>query len=377
MRLRMKLAFWTCLVLLMVSPGVAPRRVDARAEPSRVADERPPRIASGGLEVVGASEGIARAVRDLARRARGPFWAGYAMAGLEGDHQMCCFDSISSRGVGCCGGCRLEESDSFTMSTDRDTKVVLEGPERFFVLFRVESGSVQKIRPFSEGCELDAGRLPFYWLTGVSVDESLQWLASFVTGEDANGKDDLTEHALAAIAAHGDRGADRVLEKFVARGQPQEVREHAAFWMGVARGRVGYDVLVSLVRDDPSTEMRKKAIFALSQSDVPEATDALIRVARSDREADVRGEGLFWLAQKAGQKAVGALSDAIENDPETEVKKKAVFAMTQLPDEESVPLLIRIATENKNPQVRKEAIFWLGQSDDPRALDFIEKILNG
>lgn len=374
MRTRMKVAFWTCLVLLMVSPGVAPRRVDARAEPARVASEQPPRVDSGGLEAVSASEGLARAVRDLARRSRGALWAGYSMLGRDGDHEMCCFDSISSR---CCGRCRLEESDSFNMNVNDDKKVTLEGPERFFVLFRMEGGSVQKIRPFSEGCEMDAGRLPFFWLTGVSADESLRWLASFVTGEDASGEDDLTEHSLAAIAAHGDPGADRVLEKFVAKGQPQEVREHAAFWMGVARGRAGYDVLIQLVRDDPSTEMRKKAIFALSQSQVPEATDTLIRVARSDRESDVRGEALFWLAQKAGRKAAETLTDAIENDPETEVKKKAVFAMTQLPDDEGVPLLIRIARENRNPQVRKEAIFWLGQSGDPRALDFIESILNG
>jgi hypothetical protein len=27
--------------------------------------------------------------------------------------------------------------------------------------------------------------------------------------------------------------------------------------------------------------------------------------------------------------------------------------------------------------IRKEAMFWLAESDDPRALDFIENILNG
>ena len=37
--------------------------------------------------------------------------------------------------------------------------------------------------------------------------------------------------------------------------------------------------------------------------------------------------------------------------------------------------MIRVAKTNRNPEVRKQAIFWLGQSKDPRALEFIERIL--
>jgi HEAT repeat protein len=58
------------------------------------------------------------------------------------------------------------------------------------------------------------------------------------------------------------------------------------------------------------------------------------------------------------------------------VKKRAVFALSQLRGDQGVTELIRVARTNRNPEVRKQAIFWLGQSRDPRALAFIEEILD-
>jgi len=181
--------------------------------------------------------------------------------------------------------------------------------------------------------------------------------------------------ALGAIALHDDPRADAALERYVAPGNPERMRKQAAFWLGNARGRRGYEVLRSLAAKEESPEMRRHLTFALSQSDVPESIDTLIAMARHDASSSVRGQALFWLAQKAGKKAGPAIEDAIRDDPETDVKKKAVFALTQMPGDEGVPLLIGVARNNKNPAVRKQAIFWLGQSKDPRALDFIEKIL--
>ena len=71
-----------------------------------------------------------------------------------------------------------------------------------------------------------------------------------------------------------------------------------------------------------------------------------------------------------------AIENAIQDDPEEEVKKKAVFALSQLPHDQAVPELIRVARTNRNAEVRKQAIFWLGQTRDPRALAFIEEILD-
>jgi HEAT repeat protein len=243
---------------------------------------------------------------------------------------------------------------------------------------------VGKIRAFSDDCLLDSGRVPFVWLTGVSVSDSLDYLGRFVTAKDAESESDssdsdekLTGQALDAIAMHAGPEADRLLEKFVARGQPSSVREQASFWIGQSRGRPGYEILKRFVgqNGDPDDEFRKKVLFALSQNPTPEATDTMISVAHGDSEPQVRGEAIFWLAQKAGDLVSRVISQAIDEDPDTEVKKKAVFALSQLPPDEGVPLLIGLAKKHRNPVVRKEAIFWLGQSGDPRALDFIEAVL--
>ncbi len=212
------------------------------------------------------------------------------------------------------------------------------------------------------------------------------------TGREMREGRRIPSSALAAIALHADPAADRVLEQFTvsdaAQGSVQQSRQkapawmspewlrgRAAFWLGVARGRRGYEILSRVVRDDPSEHVREQAVFALAQSKEPEAVDVVIGVARGDRSPQVRGRALFWLAEKAGKKAAATITEAIEQDPETEVKKRAVFALSRLPKDEGVPLLIQVARANRNPAVRKQAMFWLGQSKDPRALAFFEEVL--
>jgi HEAT repeat protein len=285
---------------------------------------------------------------------------------------MCCFDDAVAAGSRACGGCRLEGDGSFTMHSDDKASgtPVRFDPERFVVLFRVEAGRVNRIRALSEECALDAGGRAFVWLTDVRPAESLALLASYLDSERR-----LADSALAAIAFHADPAADAVIEKAVTLGQPEERRKQAAFWLGNARGRRGYEMLRSLVREDPIAVFREHVVFALSQSRVAEALDTMIDVARRDVSPRVRGQALFWLAQKAGHRAAVAITDAIRDDPETEVKKKAVFALSQRPKDEGVPLLISTARTNRNPVVRKQAMFWLGQSEDPRALAFFEEVL--
>jgi HEAT repeat protein len=236
------------------------------------------------------------------------------------------------------------------------------------ILLRVSGGRIGRVAAYSPECGLDAGGRPFVWLTGVASAESLAYLDRLVSEERA-------DDVLGAIAAHADPRADALLERQAQPGRPAQVREQAAFWLGVERGRPGYEALKRLLAANPDPDFREKAVFALSQSDVPEAVDTLIEIARRDRDPEVRGEALFWLAQEAGRRAAATLTDAIRDDPETEVKKKAVFALSELPDGEGVPHLIRVARDNRNPAVREQAFFWLGQSEDPRALEFLAAVL--
>ena len=319
--------------------------------------------------------GLAAEVR--AAGATGPSWIGYAQPVLDGPRQMCCFGSVSGTFSGhsktCCGGCRLENESSLSIGRDPGT-VNLESPSQFRVLFRVHRGQVSKVRALSEDCALDAGGLQFLWLTGVSPSESLEFLGGLARRQGVGEDEDRVGPILAAIALHADPGADGVLEKLAARGQPLELRKQAAFWLGNERGRRGFEILRSFLAD-PDTDFRQHLTFCLSQSSVPDAQATLIRMARHDPEGEVRGQALFWLAEKAGDRAAETIQDAIRDDPEEDVKKKAVFALSQLHGDQAVTELIRVAKTNRNPEVRKQAVFWLGQSRDPRALDFIEKVL--
>jgi len=347
-----------------------------------------PRVVNARMRDVSAAAGLASAFQSIQSSEAGAVWVGYAVPVVPGNHQMCCNGSVSEFGEDGCGRCRLESREGAdggqTVNTGSEKTVKLESPPNFLVLYRVAAGKVEKIRTFSPECELDAGGLPLIWLTDVRPADSVTWLSRFVKagegGAEAQGGDGEDDHlgnsALTAVALHADSTAEHALEGFVAGGQPDRVREHAAFWLGAARGRQGYQVLNRLVRSDPDDHFREKVVFDLYVSKEPEAVDTIIAAAHHDSSARVRGQALFWIAQKAGKRAEATLTEAIANDPETEVKKKAVFALSQLPKDEGVPLLIQVAKTNNNGAVRKQAMFWLGQSHDPRALAFFEEVLS-
>jgi HEAT repeat protein len=314
-------------------------------------------------------------MRDLAKAADRPEWVGYRVEQIPGEHGVCCNNNWND---GNCGTCRLEKESSGTnLTTHGDGTVKLEGGRQLLVLYRLEAKQVVQVRVASEDCTLDAGGLPFIWLTGVKAPESVALLSTYVSGSEfqGHGEHHIGHGALTAIALHADPSADRALESFVKPDQREELRRQAAFWMGAARGKSGFDALQRMAKNDPSSDVRAHVAFALSVSREPAALDEMIRMAHDDTSTHVRGQALFWLAQKAGNKAVGTITGAIENDPDTEVKKKAVFALSQLPKDQGVPKLIEVAQSNHNREVRKQAMFWLGQSNDPRALQFFEKVL--
>jgi HEAT repeat protein len=334
-----------------------------------------PRMANAKMEMRSATGGLEKEFRSLVQAQGRPAWIGYAVPVVAGNHTMCCCDSghyATSR-----GGCSLEGDHEFSMNSEDSKQADLEGPNHFWVLMRVAERRVERIRTFSEDCELNAGGLQLFWLTDVKPADSVALLSSMVGESRSEERDDerLGSGAMAAIALTNDPAADRALDQFAASVQPESLREKAAFWLGSARGRHGYEILKTLIHNDADERFRRHATFCLSVSRQPEAVATLIDVAKNDQAGGVRSQALFWLAQKAGKRAEGAITDAIDNDPETGVKKQAVFVLTQIPKDEGVPMLIHVARTNRNREVRKQAMFWLGQSNDPRALAFFEEVL--
>ena len=339
-----------------------------------------PKITNANLQERSAASGLESTFRSIVASESNAAWIGYAVPMLSGDREVCCSGSWNDGDSGSyCGECRLEAGDGMNIHSNTH-EADLEGSQTLLVLFRIENHVVEKVRVFSEDCQINAGGRTVYWLTQVAPGESVTMLGSLATGSggsltSSDARDHVSDGAVVAIALHADPSAERALDGFVAPGQPEKLRERAAFWLGSARGRSGFETLHRLAREDRDDSFREKLVFDLSIGKEPAAVDALIESARNDSSSKVRGQALFWLSQKAGKKAASAITEAIENDPETEVKKRAVFALSQLPKDQGVPLLIQTARTNSNPAVRKQAMFWLGQSNDPRALDFFEQVL--
>jgi hypothetical protein len=122
--------------------------------------------------------------------------------------------------------------------------VRLEPPDQMFLLFRLESGRVVKIRLLPADCLLDAGGLPLYWLTGVRPSESVSLLETFL-----NESSHVSESAMAAISLHRDPSAARELIR-IARNRDSEprLRKRAVFWLAGSRDPQAWDFIEKLLR---------------------------------------------------------------------------------------------------------------------------------
>jgi hypothetical protein len=316
--------------------------------------------------------GTLTATVDRFRNSTEQLWLGYEVQALPQSHLSTCsnWSDSSSMDDGCCGEYRLEETN-YSMNRGDHAPAV----QNIYVLLRLDHDQLIRIRPVMAGCRLDAGGVPFTWLTGVTPEESISFLAQLATQASASNRSQVIDGALLSISYHATSEATSALTGIASSTAPMHIREQAAFWLGVQRGHEGFLALQELEKKTTDPALREKLPFDFSQNSDPGAEDELLRMAKSDAATKVREQALFWLAQKAGKKATGAITDAIENDPETDVKKKAVFALSQLPKDESVPQLIHVADTNSNLAIRKEAFFWLGQSRDPRALAYLEQVL--
>ena len=347
-----------------------------------------PRIVNGQVTAAAAGSPFASSFRSLVAAQPDIAWIGYAVPAIRREGMtLCCFSNgttytagnVVMSGDGWTSGCRIEPGEARSSTSSRPATgtpgpVKLEGPEALVVMFRVVDRQVERIRTFSEDCELDAGGRPVRWVDGVQPADSIGLLETLTAGA-ADRRNRVATGALAAIAMHAASEAGPVLDRLARTHAAPGLRGEALFWVA-QRGEPGADrTIVQGIETDESPEVRKRGVFALSQLGGDAAVPALIRIAREGSTSAVRGEAIFWLGQKAGQKAAGEITERIDKDPDTDVKKRAVFALSQLPKDEGIPLLIQVARTNPNPAVKKQAMFWLGQSGDARAIAFFAEIL--
>lgn len=311
------------------------------------------------------------------QRSTQPLWVGYEMPALPRTNFSACsdFGDASQSEEGCCGEYQLESPRSGSLARDGVSNAQKPSPASMYVLLRLDHGAIVKIRPANAGCRLNAGGIPFTWLTDVQPDDSVAFLAKLAARPEDSEDKRATDEALVTLSMHASPAATAALASLAGPSNPPHLREKSAFWLGAQRGHEGFQVLQQLLTKEQDPKLREKLAFDLSINPDPAAIDELLKMAHSDANPQVRGQAIFWLAQKAGKKAGASITAAIENDPDMQVKKRAVFALSQLPQDDGIPQLMHVADNNSNPAIRKEAIFWLGQSKDPRALEYLEAIL--
>lgn len=228
-----------------------------------------------------------------------------------------------------------------------------------------------KVSELNLAVELEKGAI--YWLGKAEKGESVRFLGNFFKAARTS---DLKKKLLMAVSLHDREPQVLPFLKEVLYGNlANDIREDAAFWLGIHGTYQSANILLDVAQHDHSESVREKAVFGLYLINLPEASDALIKLARKGDDPDVRKKAIFWLSQKAIKRSAEVLGSMAMADPDTEVQTQAVFALSQISRGGGIPQLIKIARSHGNIQVRKKAIFWLGQSNDPRALETIIDIV--
>lgn len=152
-------------------------------------------------------------------------WIAYAVPQIPGDRNMCCWNDDHQ-------GCGLEPQSGNVVITSPSRTVKLEGSTEFYVFYRIENKQIEKIRSFSPECDIDAGGLPFYWLTGANAGQSVAFLEAQLPKTDSRDERRLMRAGISAIALHRDASADAALDRLSRPPQSEETRKQAAFWLG-------------------------------------------------------------------------------------------------------------------------------------------------
>ena len=231
-------------------------------------------------------------------------WIGYAVSAAQQSRGGCCCYESWNGGSGI-RGCALEGGKP-AAGAARKGPIELEGSTQMMILLRAEGGAVHKIRAFAMDCDVDAGGLPFVWLTGVNPGQSIAMLKQYAI---ANGE--LRDGAVFAVAMHAGAAAEQALIDLVQPSQPEDLRRKTLFWLAQRAGQKALGVIERAIESDPDTQIKKQAVFALTQLPPDDGVPALITVARNNRNREVRRQAFFWLGQSADPRAARFLEEVL------------------------------------------------------------------
>jgi hypothetical protein len=286
-----------------------------------------PRIINGSVATQAAGSGLQGTIRTLVTAQTEPAWIGYSVPVADRGRVQCCWTSASgstyisgSMSVSdapCCGSCRIEPSDATTTApapqapAGQQGPIKLEGSERMVVMLRVADRQIERIRTFSEDCELDAGGRQVRWLLDVRAAESVAFLESLV-GTDPDRRHRISNAALGALSMHAEPAAQTAIERLARSHQIPAVRGEAIFWLAQMAGLKVAPAITGAIDHDPDTEVKKRAVFALSQLPKDQGVPLLIDVARKNPNPAVKKQAIFWLGQSKDPRAVDFFAEILK-----------------------------------------------------------------
>lgn len=286
-----------------------------------------PRILNGSVAAQAAGAGLQGTIRALAAAQTEPAWIGYAVPVADRSRVQCCWTgangttyisgSMNWSDAPCCGSCRIEPSDGTAAARTshapaaQQGPVKLEGSERMVVMLRVSDRQIERIRTFSEDCELDAGGRRVHWLQDVRPAESVAFLESLV-GTDPDRRHRIGNAALGALSMHAEPSAQATIERLARSHQTPAVRGEAIFWLAQMAGLKVASAIAGAIDNDPDTEVKKRAVFALSQLPKDQGVPLLIDVARKNPNPAVKKQAIFWLGQSKDPRALAFFADVLK-----------------------------------------------------------------
>jgi hypothetical protein len=284
----------------------------AAAGPMAAAPQ-PPQISNGQITAAPVGPSLEASFAALTRSAAGVTWIGYTVPTARPDSTSCCFTSgdtvvtgtvVMADGSRWASGCRIEPAGEGqpAAAPPSSRPISLEGPTHAVVMFRIVDGQVERVRSFSEVCDLDAGGREVRWLEGVRPAESAALLEGIIGR--AERRDRLVNGALAALAMHAAPEASETLVRLGRQHQAPAVRGEAIFWLGQRAGAQAAAEITARIEEDPDTEVKRRAVFALSQLPKDEGVPLLIRVARTNPNPVVKKQAIFWLGQSRDPRAL-------------------------------------------------------------------------
>ena len=254
--------------------------------------------------------------------------------------------------------------------------VPIDAGTSLLVLVRTMDGAVERVRTLADDCPIDAGGGTIQWLGAVTPAESLRFLESLTRTDRTDrfsmeSRRNTAGSALTAISLHRDAAADAILERLATSG---DFRRQAGQALASTRGARGFAAVQKLLAAEKEPEMRRTFVGALGMTRESGTAEAL-RPYLKDADARIRAEAIYWYVQRGGTAVVAEVTKLVESETDDNVKRRGVSGISRLPAADSVPALLQIAKSSGNAVVRKEAVRALSESKDPRAVAYMEELI--